>query len=62
MDKLGRYEGWMQYAAALGNGIASYRLALYYRRTGLIQEASEYEALARSLGYTPPPSMDNRRK
>ena len=62
VDKLGRYEGWMQYAAALGNGIASYRLALYYRRTGQIQEASEYEALARSLGYTPPPSMDNRRK
>ena len=62
VDKLGRYEGWMQYAAALGNGIASYRLALYYRRTGQIQEASEYESLARSLGYTPPPAMDNRRK
>ena len=62
VDKLGRYEGWMQYAAALGNGIASYRLALYYRRTGQIQQASEYEGLARALGYTPPPSMDNRRK
>ena len=61
-DRLGRYEGWMQYAAALGNGIASYRLALYYRRTGQVQEASRYEDLARQLGYTPPPSMDNRRK
>ena len=61
-DKQGRYEGWMQYAAALGNGIASYRLALYYRRTGQVQEASSYEELAKQLGYTPPPSMDNRRK
>ncbi len=62
VDKSGRYEGWMQYAAALGNGIASYRLALYYRGTGQVQEASRYEALARSLGYTPPSSLDNRRK
>ena len=61
VDKQGRYEGWMQYAAALGNGIASYRLALYYRRTGQAQEASEFEALARRLGYTPPRSMDNKR-
>jgi hypothetical protein len=28
---LSRYEGWMQYAAELGNGIASYELALHYR-------------------------------
>ena len=61
-DNQGRYEGWMQYAAALGNGIASYRLALYYRRAAQPQLASQYEALARSLGYTPPPSLDNRRK
>ena len=27
-----RYEGWLQYASALGNGIASYELALHYRR------------------------------
>jgi hypothetical protein len=58
----GRYEGWMQYAAALGNGIASYRLALYYRRTDQPQLASQFESLARSLGYTPPPSLDNQRK
>jgi len=61
VDKSGRYEGWMQYAAALGNGIASYRLALYYRRVDQPQLASQYEALARKLGYTPPPSLDNRR-
>jgi hypothetical protein len=60
-DKTGRYEGWMQYAAALGNGIASYRLALYYRRVDQPQLASQYEALARKLGYTPPPSLDNKR-
>ncbi len=58
----GRYEGWMQYAAGLGNGIASYRLALFYRETDQPQLASQYEALARSLGYTPPPSLDNQRK
>ena len=61
VDKTGRYEGWMQYAAALGNGIASYRLALYYRRVDQPQLASQYEALARRLGYTPPPSLDNKR-
>ena len=61
-DTQGRYEGWMQYAAALGNGIASYRLALYYRRVDQPQLASQFEALARSLGYTPPPSLDNQRK
>ena len=62
VDKVGRYEGWMQYAAALGNGIASYRLALYYRRIDLPMLAGQYESLARHLGYTPPPSLDNRRK
>ena len=61
VDKSGRYEGWMQYAAALGNGIAGYRLALYYRRIDQPQLASQYEALARRLGYTPPPSLDNKR-
>ena len=61
-DEAGRFEGWMQYAAALGNGIASYRLALYYRRVDQPQLASQYEALARSLGYNPPPSLDNQRK
>ena len=62
VDRVGRYEGWMQYAAALGNGIASYRLALYYRRIEQPQLASQFEGRAKELGYTPPPSLDNTRK
>lgn len=58
----GRYEGWLQYAAALGNGIASYELALHYRRFRQPLAASQYEGRARELGYTPPPSLDNTRK
>lgn len=57
-----RYEGWMQYASALGNGIASYELAVYYRRQGQPAPASQYEARAKDLGYTPPASLDNQRK
>ena len=57
-----RYEGWMQYAAAPGNGIASYDLTLHYRRTEQPLLASQFEARARELGYTPPPSLDNTRK
>jgi hypothetical protein len=59
---IGRYEGWMQYAAALGNGIASYELALHYRRVAQPLLAAQFEARARELGYTPPPSLDNSRK
>lgn len=58
----GRYEGWMQYAAALGNGIASYELALHYRRADQPLLAAQFEDRARELGYTPPPSLDNSRK
>ena len=57
-----RYEGWMQYAAALGNGIASYELAVYYRRQAQPVPAAQYETRARDLGYTPPTSLDNQRK
>jgi len=57
-----RYEGWLQYAAALGNGIASYELAVYYRRQGQPTPAAQYETRARDLGYTPPLSLDNQRK
>ncbi len=57
-----RYEGWLQFAAALGNGIASYELALHYRRVGQPLLAAQYESRARELGYTPPPSLDNSRK
>lgn len=57
-----RYEGWMQYAAALGNGIASYELAVHYRRQGQPQPASQFEARSKELGYTPPSTLDNVRK
>lgn len=57
-----RYEGWMQFAVALGNGIASYELALHFRSTGQPLLASQFEARARDLGYTPPPDLDNVRK
>jgi hypothetical protein len=59
---IGRYEGWLQYATALGNGIASYELALHYRREAQPLAAAQFEARARELGYTPPPSLDNSRK
>ncbi len=59
---VGRYEGWLQYAAALGNGIASYELALHYRRAEQPLLAAQFEDRARELGYTPPPSLDNSRK
>ena len=59
---ISRYEGWMQYAAALGNGIASYDLALHYRRIEQPLLAAQFESRARELGYTPPPSLDNSRK
>jgi hypothetical protein len=57
-----RYEGWLQYASALGNGIASYELAVYYRRQDQPVPAAQYETRARDLGYTPPSSLDNNRK
>ncbi len=57
-----RFEGWMQLASAQGNGIAAYELALFYRRSGQPLLAAQFEARARALGYTPPPSLDNSRK
>lgn len=57
-----RYEGWMQYAAALGNGIAAYELSLHYRKLGQPVLISQYEALAIELGYTPPPALSHSRK
>ncbi|GCL63443.1 caspase family protein [Pseudaquabacterium pictum] len=59
---LSGYEGWMQYAAELGNGIASYELALHYRRLDQPQPAARWEARARELGYNPPPSLEHYRK
>ncbi len=57
-----RFEGWLQFAAALGNGIASYELALYYRNQDQPLLAAQFETRARELGYTPPPSLDHYRK
>ncbi len=57
-----RYEGWLQLASALGNGIASYELALHYRSQNQPLLSSQWEARARELGYTPPPTLDNVRK
>ena len=56
------YEGWMQFAAELGNGIASYELALHFRRRNQPQPAARWEARARELGYTPPASLEHYRK
>jgi hypothetical protein len=61
-SEVSRYEGWLQYAAELGNGIASYDLALHYRASDQPQDAARWEAKAIDLGYTPPVSMDNVRK
>jgi len=57
-----RFEGWMQYAAGLGNGIASYDLALHYDKEGRSNLAAQFEACSCSQGYTPPPSRDRPRQ
>ena len=57
-----RYEGWLQYAAMLGNDGASYELALHYRRIGQPVLASKYEARAAELGFVAPRALDHNRK
>ena len=57
-----RYVGWLQYAAALGNGPASYELAVHYRKTSLPALAAPYEARAEELGHQAPPALDHVRK
>lgn len=57
-----RYVGWLQYAGALGNGIASYELALHYRAMAQPLLAAQAEARARQLGYSPPRSLGHVRK
>ena len=57
-----RYAGWLQFASALGNGIASYELALLYRETGQAVLAAQAEARALELGYRPPRSLSHERK
>ncbi len=59
---MNRYEGWLQFSSALGNGIASYELALFYRNQDQPLLAAQYETRARELGYTPPPTLDHYRK
>ena len=59
---MNRYVAWLQYAAALGNGPASYELAVHYRRQDQPALAAPYEARAEELGYQAPPSLDHIRK
>jgi hypothetical protein len=49
------YGQWMRFAAYLGNGIAAYRLSLYFRNGDHRDvEAIRYLNLARDTHYTPP--------
>lgn len=57
-----RYVGWLQYAGGLGNGIACYELALYYREVAQPLLAAQAEAQARQLGYSPPRALGHARK
>lgn len=59
---LNRYVGWLQYASRLGHDIASYELAVYFRREAQPVLASRYEARAVELGYTLPRELDHFRK
>ena len=53
------YGRWMIFAANLGNGIAAYRLSLYFRNVDRRDaEAARYLALARANQYTPPRQLD----
>lgn len=53
------YGRWMIFAANLGNGIAAYRLSLYFRNVDRRDtEASRYLAMARAAQYTPPRQLD----
>lgn len=61
-EALNRYEGWLQYAAALGQETASYELAVHYRRTGQPIYAAVYEARAVEGGFIVPVALDNVRK
>lgn len=56
-----RYEGWLQFSAGLGNGIAAYELALLYRRLDLPQPAAVAESMAIDLGYVPPRGLGHER-
>ncbi len=56
------YGRWMIFAANLGNGIAAYRLSLYFRNVDRRDaEASRYLAMARAAQYTPPRQLETGR-
>ncbi|HZV93379.1 MAG TPA: caspase family protein [Caldimonas sp.] len=56
------YGRWMIFAARLGNGIAAYRLSLYFRNVDRRDvEASRYLSLARANNYTPPRQLETGR-
>lgn len=57
-----RFEAWMMYATALGNGIACYELALFYRNQDQPALAAAAESKALELGFSPPASLDHFRK
>ncbi len=52
-----RFEAWMRYAGALGNGIAAYDLARHYASTGQAALSGQWVSRARKLGYIPPPGL-----
>ena len=52
---------WLRHASELKNGIASYRLYLYYNSRGMDREAVRFENLAREQGFTPPTRLSNVR-
>ena len=56
------YGRWMIFAANLGNGIAAYRLSLYFRNVDQRDaEVSRYLAMARAANYTPPRQLESGR-
>jgi hypothetical protein len=56
------YGRWMIFAANLGNGIAAYRLSLYFRNVDRRDaEASRYLGMARANQYTPPRQLESGR-
>jgi len=60
--EVNRYVGWLQFAAALGNGSASYELAMHYRKADQPALAAPYELRAEELGFRAPTLLDNIRK
>lgn len=55
-----RAEQWLQVAAALGSGDASWQLAKLYNRAGQVGEAARFEAQAVESGYRVPVRLPTR--